>query len=135
MPKPALFAATVIQWEPQTPKIFHPLRIFPLAGLLKREIITAMEKYGVVFVERRRGRPVGRIYTASFRLMLQESVKGRFLAACERNGEEASTVLRNFMAQYAIWSELGMGYRSGMQFTFIPEPEQQLEGNSMPSRS
>lgn len=86
-------------------------------------------------VEKRRGRPVGRIYTASLKFMLQESVKARFLAACETNGEEASTVLRSFMAQYAAWTELGIGYRSGMQFAFIPEPEQQLEGSSMPSRS
>jgi hypothetical protein len=85
-------------------------------------------------VEKRRGRPVGRIYTASLKFMLEEGVKRRFLAACSENGEEASTVLRTFMAQYAAWTEQGCGYKSGMQFSFIPEPER-MEGDSMPSKS
>jgi len=67
--------------------------------------------------------------------MLEEAVKARFLTACGENDEEASTVLRRFMAQYAAWTEQDMGYRAGMIFCFKAEPEQLLEGNSMPTRS
>lgn len=110
------------------PKNISPSADFPSCRATQKGINYSNENAWSGFVERRRGRPVGRIYTASFRFMLQESVKSRFLAACEKNDEEASTVLRKFMAQYTAWSELDMGYRAGMRFTFIHEPEQLEEG-------
>lgn len=78
------------------------------------------------------GRRPGRTHTANIKMVLTPEEKSAFFDACAANGEEASTAIRRYMAQYVEWTRSRPATEVGSPPNFI---QHQQRDHCMASQS